>query len=422
VILSESFKLEHRKPRLAADGKPQLRGGLPIMDVYEETRRSYPQRQLAAQVLGFTGKDGKGLYGAELTQNKTLESGKSVYLTLDPVIQASSEAALEKVIKQYKADSGTVVALEVGTNRILATANYPSFDAGNWRGGDEDRWRNRALRDQYDGGSVVKALTAAMLVDAGIARADSRVYAPSYRRVPGVTINDVIRHPDSLTLRDVLRYSSNVGISTLAEKLGQEKLYTYLQKFGFGSSVWPDDPSVTRSQLRDWHDWRPADFATKTYGQGFTTSSLQLATAFSVLVNDGKLIPPTLYEGQKTAAPTRVISSQAAKVTREMLEYTVRCGVKRAQVPGYTVAGKTGTAQTYVGGRISDTQFNALFTGYFPADKPRVLVLVQVWNPQESTHGSLVAAPAFRQIAQETLAHLRIVPQTKPAPLEPCTK
>jgi cell division protein FtsI (penicillin-binding protein 3) len=248
------------------------------------------------------------------------------------------------------------------------------------------------------------------------------VYAPPSRRVPGVTINDIIRHPDSLTLRDVLRYSSNVGISSWAEKLGQERLYTYLQKFGFGSSVWKDDPSVTRSQLRDWRDWRPADFATKSYGQGFTTTSLQLATAFSVIVNDGKLVPPKLYEGQKTAAPTRAISSDAAKVTRDMLEYTVRCGVKRAQVPGYAVSGKTGTAQTYVGGRISATQFNALFAGYFPADKPRVTLLVQIWNPQESTHGSLVAAPAFRKIAQETLAHLRIVPQMQDSPRVPCTK
>jgi cell division protein FtsI (penicillin-binding protein 3) len=423
VILSESFKLEHKKPRLDANDKVMLRGGQPIMDTFVETRRSYPQGKLAAQTLGFTGKDGKGLYGVEGFQNAALEAGRDVTLTLDPVIQSSAEAALESVVKEYRADWGTVVALEAGTNRVLAVANYPTFDASNWRGGNEDKWRNRALRDQYDGGSTVKALTAAMLVNENLAGADSRIYAPMSRRVPGLTINDVIRHPESLTLRDVLRYSSNVAISTWAEKLGQEKLYNYLQKFVFGREVWPGDESVTRSQLRDWHDWRPSDFATKSYGQGFTTTTLQLAAAFSVIVNDGKLIPPTLYEGQAVAAPTRVISSEAAKITRDMLEYTVRCGVPRARVPGYEVGGKTGTAQTYSGNSISKTMFNALFAGFFPADKPKVTVLVQLWNPRDETHGSLVAAPAFRQIAQESLAHLRITPLATPNETRaPCTK
>ena len=421
VVLSESFKLEHFKPRLGEDGRPQLQRGEPIMDRFEETRRSYPQGQLAAQVLGFTGKDGQGLYGLEKFQNDELSAGRDLVLTLDPVIQASTESALEMVVKKYRADWGTVVALEAGTNRVLALANYPTFDASNWRGGNEDKWRNRALRDQYDGGSTVKALTAAMLLSDGLANPDSKVYAPMSRTVPGLTINDIIRHPSTLSLRDVLRFSSNVGISTLAERLGKERLYTYLEKFGFGREVWPRDPSVTRSQLRDWQEWRPSDYATKTYGQGFTTTTLQMAAAFSVLVNDGKLITPTLFEGQRVPAPTRVISTQAAAQSREMLEYTVRCGVKRAQVTGYAVGGKTGTAQTYSGNSISKTMFNALFVGFFPADKPRVTLLVQVWNPRDATHGSLVAAPAFKQIAEESLAHLRITPQTTAIARVPCS-
>ena len=422
VVLSESFRLEHFKPRLGEDGRAQLQRGSPIMDKYEETRRSYPQGQLAAQVLGFTGKDGQGLYGLEKFQNDSLSAGRDLVLTLDPVIQASAESALEKVVKEYRGDWGTVVALEVGTNRVLAIANYPTFDASNWRGGNEDKWRNRALRDQYDGGSTVKALTAAMLLSDGLASPDSKVYAPMSRSVPGLTINDVIRHPSTLSLRDVLRFSSNVGISTLAERLGKQRLHAYLEKFGFGREVWPRDPSVTRSLLRDWQEWRPADYATKTYGQGFTTTSLQLAAAFSVLVNDGRLVTPTLFEGQRVPAPTRVISVKAAAQSREMLEYTVRCGVKRAQVAGYAVGGKTGTAQTYSGDSISKTLFNALFVGFFPADQPRVTLLVQVWNPRETTHGSLVAAPAFKQIAEESLAHLRITPQTTEIARVPCSK
>ena len=422
VVLSESFKLEHFKPRLGEDGRPQLQRGNPIMDRFEETRRSYPQGQLAAQVLGFTGKDGQGLYGLEKFQNDQLSAGRDLVLTLDPVIQASTESAIEKVVKEYRADWGTVVALEAGTNRILAIANYPTFDASNWRGGNEDQWRNRALRDQYDGGSTVKALTAAMLLSDGLANPDSKVDAPMSRRVPGLTINDVIRHPSTLSLRDVLRFSSNVGISSLAERLGKERLHTYLEKFGFGREIWPRDPSVTGSILRDWQEWRPSDYATKTYGQGFTTTTLQLAAAFSVLVNDGKLITPKLFEGQRVPVPVRVISVKAAAQSREMLEYTVRCGVNRAQVTGYAVGGKTGTAQTYSGDSISKTMFNALFVGFFPADKPRVTLLVQVWNPRETTHGSLVAAPAFKQIAEESLAHLRITPQTTEIARVPCSK
>jgi cell division protein FtsI (penicillin-binding protein 3) len=399
-------------------GRVLLRSEQGFMTLAESTgkagnlERHYPQGRLASGVLGFVGED-KGLYGVERFEEERLARGQDLVLTLDPALQASAEAALENAMLSTQAESGTVVVLEAGTNKLLAVANAPTFDAANWRDGREALWKNRAFRDTFDPGSTIKALVAAMVVQEGIANPDTPIYAEMqrpYRNAP--PIRDAIKHDPNLTLKEVIRYSSNVGISRFADKLGAQKMHEYLVKFGFGQKTWKNDPSLERNELSDWQQWRPREFATHSFGQGFTSTALQLATAFSVLTNDGKFVTPILYEGQDVPAPTRVVSESAAKQTRDMLEYTVREGVKRAQVPNYCVGGKTGTSETWQGGKKSSSRYHALFTGMFPVKNPKVTIAVQLYAPKGNEyHGSLVAAPVFRQIVLETAARYGIAPE-----------
>jgi cell division protein FtsI (penicillin-binding protein 3) len=380
--------------------------------VGKDTERRHPQGRLAASIVGFVGDDKEGLYGTEFFRNDTLERGKDLILTLDPIIQTSSEATLENAIASTGAESGTVVVLEAKTNRLLAVANAPGFDASDWRSGNNARWKNRAFMDTFDPGSTIKTLVAGMLVNEGKAEPDSPMYAPMLRRYRNAPpIRDSLQHRPDLNLRDVLKYSSNVGISQFAERLGPERVHEYLAAFGFGRRVWADDPSAGTGRLNDWQSWRPRDFATHTFGQGFTSTALQLATAFSVVANDGNYVTPTLYEGQKVPAPYNVISSDTAKTTLELMEYTVKQGVKRAQVPGYCVGGKTGTSETWQGGKKSDSRYHALFAGVFPADKPQYIIAVQLYAPKTQVHGSLVAAPVFKQLVLEIAADKGIAPQ-----------
>ncbi len=403
-------------------GRVLLRGEQGFVTLSESTgktvnqNRKYPQGRLASGVLGFVGKDdngvfNKGLYGVEKFENDWLASGQDLILTLDPTMQASAEATLENAMLATGSEGGTVVILEAKTNRLLAVANAPSFDAANWQDGREGLWKNRAFRDTFDPGSTIKALVASILINEGRATPDTPMYAPmqrQYRNAPPV--RDAIKHPSDLTLKEVLRYSSNVGISFFADQLGAQKLHEYLVKFGFGAKTWKNDPSLERNDLSDWQDWRPRDFATHSFGQGFTSTALQLATSFSVLVNDGKLITPKLFEGQDIPEARRVISESAARTTREMLEYTVNEGVPRARVPNYCVGGKTGTSETWYNGKKSVSRYHALFAGFFPVDKPKVTIAVQLYAPKNDIHGSLGAAPVFRQIVLETAARYGIAP------------
>jgi cell division protein FtsI (penicillin-binding protein 3) len=380
--------------------------------VGKETERRHPQGRLAASVIGFVGDEQKGLYGMEIFHDDALKRGKDLILTLDPIIQTSSEATLENAIASTGAESGTVVVLEAKTNRLLAVANAPGFDASDWRSGSDASWKNRAFMDTFDPGSTIKTLIASALVNEGKAEPDSPMYAPMFRRFRNAPpIRDNLQHRPDLDLNDVLRYSSNVGISQFAERLGPQKVHDYLSAFGFGRRVWTDDPSAGTGRLTDWQGWRPRDFATHTFGQGFTSTALQLAAAFSVVANDGKYITPTLFEGQKVPAPYNVISSDTAKTTLQMMEYTVKEGVKRAQVPGYCVGGKTGTSETWQGGKKSSNRFHALFAGVFPADAPKYIIAVQLYAPKTQYHGSMVSAPIFKQMVLEIAAHKGIAPQ-----------
>ena len=413
TVLAESYLISHERELVNDEGKVMRdRSGKAKTETWFETKRSYPQGSLGSRVIGFTGKEDQGLYGIELYAHNQLLAGKDVTLTIDPVIQAMAESALEKAIRTEQGDTGSVVILEAKTNRVLAMANYPNFDPNNWQKvQNQKNWDNRALRDYMDPGSTMKGLVAAALIDSGCATPNTAVYAPMHRIISGIRIGDAIEHRSDLTLKGVLRYSSNVGISKLSECLSSERFHDYLQKYGFGREVWSATNWGTPGVLRDWKDWRPIDRATYSYGQGISTTTLQLATAYSVLVNDGMLVAPKLIVGQNVPQSTRVVSSSAAFQTREMLQASIEDGLKFGIVSGYPIGGKTGTAQTWQkNGQISSDVFGALFAGFFPVDKPKVTMLVEVFHPRKQKHGSQVSLPAFNNITRELTSYWHMTP------------
>jgi cell division protein FtsI (penicillin-binding protein 3) len=413
TVLAESYIITSERELINDLGQVMLdRNGKPKTDTVYETKRSYPQNKLGSRLIGFTGDQDKGLYGIELFAHDQLLAGQDVILTVDPVIQAIAEAALEKAIRSEQGDTGTAVILEAKTNRILAMANYPNFDPNNWRSvQNKSNWSNRALRDYMDPGSTMKGLVAAALIDSGCATPETAVYAPMRRNISGISIGDAIEHKPDLNLKSVLRYSSNVGISKLSECLSSEKFYGYLHKYGFGQEVWNSTNWGTPGVLHDWRDWRPIDRANYSFGQGISTTALQLATAYSVLVNDGMLLTPRLMAGQKVSQPQRVISSSAARQTREMLQASIEDGLKFGIVPGFPLGGKTGTAQTWTkSGRISSDVYGALFAGFFPVEKPKVTMLIEVFHPRKQKHGSQVSLPAFTDITRELTSYWKMTP------------
>ncbi|HWG85193.1 MAG TPA: penicillin-binding protein 2 [Deinococcales bacterium] len=396
---------------LASDGSV-LAGSIsqPKAMPWDVTPRSYPLASLAGQVVGFANNDG-GLDGIEHFLNARLAGGQDVRLTIDPSFQAAAEAALEKAVIEKKGKHGTAVAIEVGTGRVLAVANYPRFNPSRWQEYDPGTRGNRAFQALYEPGSTIKALVAAALINEGAARPTTRIETLMWRQVPGKVIRDAVKHPETLDLSGILRYSSNVGISILAERIGPEKLHHYLSAYGFGQAPEVEGAYTAKGIVHDWRTWRPTTFANASFGQGFASSTLQLAAAFSVLANDGVMVPPRIVEGAASGKARRVLSASAAQETRVMLRDAIEEGLKHQTIAGYCFGGKTGTAQVVVNGRYSHEVYDAVFAGFFPCAKPRVAMAVQVHAPSGSQyHGSQVALPAFRQIAQEVLAHWGVTP------------
>jgi cell division protein FtsI (penicillin-binding protein 3) len=404
---SGAVTLPERGRLLARDGMVLASGPL--------GKRVYPYGVLAAQVVGFSGTD-RGLEGMEFFQDAVLASGKDVSLTLDLAVQATAEGALRDVVKYSEAQAASAVVIEVGTGRVLAAASYPTFDPNDWRAATGGAIANRAFLYEFEPGSVVKALVAAALVNTGRVTADSRVNAPNSRLVGGHRINDVVRHPDVLSLTGVLRYSSNVGISRLAEEyLGPRLLHHYLDAFGFGQAPGISGTAAAAGRLRNLSVVSTLEQATAAFGQGLSTTTLGLATAFSVLANDGKLVTPSLLVTEtRPKVKRRVITAAAAAATRAMLSEASQAALPNPLgLHGYCSTGKTGTAQVAIAGGYSAEIYESVFAGYFPCERPRAVVAVEVYGGRRFYQGSQVAAPAFQQIARETIALWGLTPRPK---------
>lgn len=431
----------------------------------KETKRFYPNSEVAAHVIGFTGLDPEGLEGIERRYDATIlggtgylvterdalgrdvalkgtvvqngAMGHNVVLTLDKNIQYIAEKELAKAVDGSGARAGTAIVMEPHTGRILAMANYPAFNLNAHAAYHPSLWRNRAVADSYEPGSTFKVFLIASALEEKVIRSGDWINCEGGSfAIGGRTIHDTHKY-GSLSISEILKYSSNIGSAKIGSRLGASRLYSYLRNFGFGARTGVDLPGETGGTLRDWNQWYGIDLATVSFGQGVTASSIQLAAAFSAIANGGTLMKPYLVERvidsegnvirSSSAQPVRrVVSEATAKSVARMMEgVAVEGGTgTNAAVEGYRVAGKTGTAQKVdpVTRGYSLTKRTASFIGFVPADRPRLTILVMIDEPKTSPYGGVVAAPAFSSIALQSLCYLKVPPhdivRSKPKAVE----
>jgi cell division protein FtsI (penicillin-binding protein 3) len=447
---------------VGADTAARVRAlGLAGVDVTDEPRRVYPHRELAASVLGFPNIDGEGVRGIEQQEdawlrgapqvyrverdargallgleglNRTAAAGGEVRLTLDARFQADAEAALADALETSGARGGVVLTLDPHTGEILALAERPTFDPNHFRQLSFPETRSRAFQDALEPGSTIKAFLVAAALEAGAVGPGDRFDCSAPLPVPGKTIRDV--HPHGvLSTGDVLRVSSNIGAVQIAHALGARRHWEFLRAFGFGERTGSGFPFESAGLLRPFRQWRPVDHATVAFGQGMSTTPVQLASAAAVLANGGWLVRPKLVAARRRPGgpwqPTgvervrRVLSPQTAAQVVRMLESvaTPEGTARRAGLRDVRVAGKTGTAQLLdaATGTYSASRYHAWFVGIVPADEPRLVILIELSEPRRGQHqGGQSAAPLFAAVASAQLARLGIttgplVPGARPA-------
>jgi len=428
---------------------------LPGVGMLTEPRRVYPSGGLAAQVVGFTGIDGDALQGLESRHDDLLRGtsgtlrferalgglsissglrevspaipGQDLVLTIDRDIQFAAERVAADVVEQYSALGATVVVMEVGTGEILGMASAPTFDPSELRQGEQGLWRNRAVTDQFEPGSIQKTLAIATALESGAITAETVFDVPDRLTVAGKSFSDVSKHGvERWTPSDILARSSNVGAILIAQRTGVEPLREQMLDFGFGRPTGLRFPGETGGHVPPPDRWWATTLPTVAIGYGTSSTLLQMATAYAAIANGGTLVDPVLVRGtvgsdgilQRTAEPAarRVVSEQTAAQVLDMLLHSVQgegATGTRAQVSGYQVGGKTGTAiKALADGRGYSDQYISSFVGVAPMDDPRLVVAVMVDSPQGAYYGGLVAAPVFAEVMHASLLARRIMPDS----------
>lgn len=413
--------------------------GLPGVQLYKEYRRFYPAAEVAAHVVGFTDVEDKGQEGLELTFDTDLSGrpgkkrilrdgkrrivqdleevrparpGKRLELSLDLRLQYLTYRALKSAVDENKAIGGTAVLLDAKTGEILAMVNQPSYNPNGNRARDGGRLRNRSVTDIFEPGSTVKPFIAAAALESGRYRPNTPVNtSPGFMRVGAGTVRDVHNYgPQDVT--GVIRKSSNVGVAKMALDLGPQKVWDIYSRIGLGQPLATGFPGEGGGKLSDPKRWKLFDQAVHAFGYGITVNALQLARAYSVLANDGRLVQPSFFK-QSEPAFKEVMSPQVAQQIRAMLEEVVSAQgtAQQAAVPGYRVGGKTGTAKKVINGRYADKAYQAVFAGMAPMSDPRLVMVVMVDEPRGGKYyGGLVAAPVFSQVMVVALRLMQIPP------------
>ncbi|MDQ3037514.1 MAG: penicillin-binding protein 2, partial [Myxococcota bacterium] len=432
---------------------------IPGIEMTRESRRFYPNHDLAAHMLGFANVDGVGIEGLELSMEEQLRGstesvpamvdrrgrvvfsdsllddraaqGDDVYLTIDKTIQHAAERELALAVRTFEAQAGSVVVMDPSTGEILAIANYPTFDPNAPGASPQSARRNRALTDRFEPGSTIKTFTVAAALAAGTLRADERIDCAGDERPnrliidsEGHTIGDALGHHFGLmTPAEILAHSSNIGAARIGIELGRAGLYRGLRRFGFGEPTGLPLPGETGGILRHHRRWYDMDLATIAFGQGLSVTAVQVATAMSAIANGGRLMEPTLVrrvvdargEISLEATPRvrrQVVPRGTARLVADMLTGVTGdegTGLEAA-IDGYLVAGKTGTAQKadYRRGGYEEGRYISSFVGFAPADAPRVVIAVVIDEPMIDHYGGVVAGPVFRRVGEATLRHLGV--------------
>ncbi len=432
---------------------------LPGLGSLEEMKRVYPAGPLAAQVLGVVGTDNVGLAGLEASWDKTLrgvpgeeileqdprgrpipngksktrppEAGKDLVLTIDRDIQYAVEQALAAALTRTGASHGTALVLEPHSGDVLAMANWPPLDPTAFSRVEPALLRNRAVQDAYEPGSVNKVVTAATAIENGLADPGERLRIPDRYRIADKTFRDFQSHSMwRISYAEALARSSNVGTIQIAQRVGKQRLYTTLRRFGFGQKTNIGFPGESPGILLPVRDWYPTSMGTIPIGQGIAVTPLQIARVYATLANDGVSVRARLVRSvigsngevvQRTPTdPHRVISSATAAQIRAMLVGVVEQGTGRnARIPGYLIGGKTGTARKPLeGARGYSKDVVTTFVGMIPADAPRFVVSVVLDAPDTHT-SSATAAPVFKEIVEFVLARMKVPPSVTTAASRP---
>jgi len=416
------------------------RKGLPGLGFYHEEQRFYPQFNLAAQVLGYAGVDNKGLAGLELSLNRQLagrpgrerivkdasgqaidtitsrteRDGEDVYLTLDHTLQSNAQAVLRDTVRKWHAKSATAIVLDPATGAVRAMAVAPGFDANDYPKVWRVFQRNRAVTDTYEPGSTFKLVTVAGALSDRLVSPTTRFTLPYSIQVADRVVHDAEpRGTETMTVAHILSHSSNVGAITLAQKLGKQRLVRWIKRFGFGKLTGIDFPGESQGIVLPEERWSGSSIGNIPIGQGIAVTPIQMASAYAAIANRGLWVQPHLVDHVGDGAPKvpgrrRIVTQWVARQIMAMLKNVVAEGTGTlAEVPGYQVAGKTGTAaKPDERGGYSDSRYVASFVGVVPASRPRLVLLVSVDEPQGAIWGRVVAAPAFSQIAKFGLQYL----------------
>ena len=433
-------------PKLASQF---VKKGFAGVNAYPEEKRTYPQSSVAAQVIGFAGTDNTGLGGLELEYNTQLagksgkqtivrdpfgraidvlsatpvREGNDIFTTIDHSIQWNAEQVLRSTVAQWHARSATAVVLDPSTGEVLAMAQAPGYNANNAANVPFAIQRNRSVTDTYEPGSTFKLVTISAALSLGIVTPETKFVLPGSLRVADRVIHDAEpRGTETMTVAQILARSSNIGAVTIAEKLGAPTLMNWIGKFGFGKATGLDFPGESPGQVLPLDQWSGSTIGNVPIGQGIAVTPMQLASAYGAIANGGVWIQPHLVSrvGGRVVRHIerrRVVSPAVDAELKTMLTGVVDehgATGNAAQIPGYSVAGKTGTGQIPgPHGYSASNGYMASFVGMVPVSHPRLVVLVVVDRPQGAIFGGVVAAPAFAQIAKFDLQYLQVPPDAK---------
>ena len=427
---------------------------VPGLGFQENDLRFYPEASMAAHLIGFLGRDkngsGKGYFGLEGYYNDQLSGragkqylihdalgnpvlndlreekkidGRSLVLNIDRTVQFIAEKKLKEGIEKYEAEGGSAIIMDPQSGRILAMASFPQFNPQKYYEFDYDTYRNPVIANLYEPGSTFKVLVMSAAIDLRVLKPDTKCNICS----GPVTIGDYTvktwngkYYPDS-TMAEVIQHSDNTGMVYVGKKLGLDNLTAYIKSFGIGQETQIDLEGEESARIRDKKDWYPIDLATASFGQGISVNPMQLLTAVSSIANGGNLIKPFVVsqiiteDGKKIdikpQITRRVISEITAKIVTQMMVNAVENGeAKWTKLDNYKVAGKTGTAQIPIQGHYDPKETIASFVGFFPADNPKVSMLVLVHKPKTSIYGAETAAPIFFSIARDLVNYYSIPP------------
>ena len=402
---------------VASDVPPEAAGevedlGLAGIATSPDTSRIYPEGALASQLTGYQAEFGDTFGGVEARQDQNLGAGEDVRLTVDTAVQQQLEDALQRTVEKHKAESAVGLMMRVEDGAVVALANSPGYDNNDFGEASPESQRDRVITDPYEPGSTFKAFTVASALEAGAVTTESTYVVPDRIAVADRVIHDS-RHHETKIMKpaDVIRESSNVGAIQIAQALGGEGLHDAILRFGFGErtgiDLWGEDPGV----VPPYEDWSGSSIGNIPIGQGLTVTPLQLVAGYAALANGGRLVTPHVGEREVEPGP-RVISEETSDIVGTMLQGVVSDGSGHlAQIPGYTVAGKTGTSQKVdpETGAYT-TEYVSSFVGFAPASDPEFVMLVAVDEPQTTYWGELTAAPVFKVVMDFALGYYNVPP------------